>query len=265
MSGSMAPPATPGLACRLWSASESENKCISPNRRGTQENFCEYCQRMDGSTLESFTAPNDTEGHKLIKDIRTGREERAHAALGNGKVICAMENPKFDGAEWRRLFKPGKKCSPCLWLEIPGQHEYCLCNSCITNEKETEWYQRWVMDSASLDGARPDAGNLVAWIGFKCVWNNPYYLGHEWRDLWKGRDHKVIVDDIPVVPGCMCAACVESMDLPENRDAAHNLSRYFWDNGGLRSRYPDKKPWLDTVDARVQIHPVPVHASTSST
>ncbi|KAF1851647.1 uncharacterized protein K460DRAFT_401662 [Cucurbitaria berberidis CBS 394.84] len=237
----MAPPPKPGLACKLWSP--TNNKCVSMNSERTGAEICGYCRTLDPCVLMTLIAPDDMEGLSQLDAIRKSREAKEVAACEQDLLICAMENPSFEGEEWRLAFRPKQKNKACLLLQQPGLDEYCLCKACIVNEKGSVWWERWVRDMDFL--STPEFR-----IKFECIWADDTYKEETWRALLLDKDGKrknSCSEEIPAkMPGSMCHECFWAFKELDDGAVWESFLDVFWYNGCLRSMY-ERDPGLLVV------------------
>lgn len=241
----MPPPATeipeaPGLACKLWS--ETDKMCVSPNSKETCDGLCEYCWQLDPSELKLIATRTNIGIQSQIHRIRQHRAAKAANTLRDNFLICAMENPLFDGQPWRREYRPTKKHVQCRRLDRCGQDEYCLCDHCLV-EVDSAWGQKWTRSAQNeLPVYLPPSSPLrapVVRIRFLCICEDEQHRDAPWFDYLQRGKEGCSTDRPAKAPGTMCHTCLLRFKKMTERftGVALLLCRFINKDGSLKSQH----------------------------
>lgn len=243
MSAAWAPPEKLDSACRLWSGS-GDKRCVSEVTILKGEYFCDFCQKLDPTVLTSMVendkAEEKAESFRQVEQIRKFWGDRLQKGLDKKDIMCALQNPKFDGLEWRRAYRPNRsfRAQLCQCLDKSTQDEFCLCWRCALDEKGSEWWKTWIRSV-------PDAEEPIARIRFECVLANGQYQNEQWFRLLQPGKQPCDENHPPLFPENMCNACVlHLMQFRKDADVEElkvlDECPWVWEDGWLKSVYREE-------------------------
>lgn len=200
-------------------------QCTATHQNGYSDRLCGFCLKMDVEELQKmFGDQNNLEGLTEVGRLMQARQRRVDEARSQGLLVCALENPRWHGQEWRRRFR-AISIKPCDFLRKPGADEGRFCENCIIHECITIRYPMETRWNEKLKQAR---------VYFPCIWADEKMKEHPFRMAW-ARSWHCPSNSPTKYPASMCMYCW--IMLGYEADGFRILSKYFHDDGRLKDPY----------------------------
>ncbi|KAF1851646.1 uncharacterized protein K460DRAFT_401661 [Cucurbitaria berberidis CBS 394.84] len=195
--------------------------CVSVFVTALGNDLCGICRKRDLHELKDLFSTTEA-GKEALKGVVNYRRQRHREALGQGLVVCALENLRWEGK--LRGFVPISPC-PCVFVDTPGGDDGMFCWNCAVHEN---------ISGRSLWFVLPaDEGHTDARFNFPCIWVDESFQNHPFR-LQFAQSMGPCNWDETKYAASMCRTCRLKVN---NMVDYSSIMAYFWDDGRLKEVY----------------------------